>query len=78
MVKSTNSSLPHFLIIGAQKCGTTSLYNYLIQHPNIISAKHKEIHFFDYNYNKGSNWYINQFPLLPSNKDIITGEATPY
>ncbi|KAF0821171.1 putative deacetylase sulfotransferase [Cytobacillus firmus] len=44
----------------------------------MISAKHKEIHFFDYNYNKGSNWYINQFPLLPSNKDIITGEATPY
>ena len=35
--------LPDFLIIGYHKCGTTSLYNYLIQHPNIAQAGRKEI-----------------------------------
>ena len=39
--------LPDFIIIGAHKCGTTALYDYLVQHPNIASASDKEIHFFD-------------------------------
>lgn len=37
--------LPHFLIIGAPKCGTTALHNYLSQHPD-VSMSPKEIHFF--------------------------------
>ncbi len=37
--------LPHFLIIGAPKCGTTALHYYLSQHPEINLAP-KEIHFF--------------------------------
>lgn len=43
--------LPHFLIVGAPKCGTTSLHFYLSQHPSINTAE-KEIHFFgkDLNY----------------------------
>ena len=44
-VDFSKQSIPHFLIIGAQKCGTTSLYNYLIQHPQIIPALSKEVHF---------------------------------
>ncbi len=71
--------LPNFLIIGAAKCGTTSLYNYLVQHPNIVPAVHKEIHFFDLNYHKGISWYLSHFPLLLNPKpDMITGEASPY
>ena len=35
-----------FLIIGAQKCGTTSLYNYLSYHPDIIGSKPKEVDYF--------------------------------
>jgi len=71
-----------FIIIGAQRCGTTSLYNYLIAHPNISSALNKEIHFFDINYNKGIDWYWKQFPLVsekvnPDEKSV-TGESTPY
>ncbi|WP_420973484.1 sulfotransferase family protein [Bacillus thuringiensis] len=74
----TNNLIPHFLIIGAQKCGTTSLYNYLIQHPQVCAASQKELHFFDIYFQKGLNWYYNQFPLIKLNKLIITGEASPY
>jgi len=37
--------LPDFLIIGAMKCGTTSLYRYLIGHPCVATAVKKEVHF---------------------------------
>jgi len=71
-----------FIIIGAQRCGTTSLYNYLIGHPKISSALNKEVHFFDINYNKGIDWYWKQFPTVSekvnSNEKSITGESTPY
>lgn len=66
--------LPDVLIIGAMKGGTTSLYNYLIQHPEIGSGKNKEIRFFDDNYHKGLDWYRSQFPLKSKK---VTLEATP-
>ena len=74
--------LPNYLIIGAAKSGTSSLYEYLIQHPNVQPASGKEIYFFDMNYNKGINWYRTFFPLshqFPKNtlKNSIVGEATP-
>ena len=37
--------LPNFLIVGAAKCGTSSLHNYLNQHPDIFMTEHKEPHF---------------------------------
>ncbi|MFD4854754.1 sulfotransferase domain-containing protein [Bacillus mycoides] len=74
----TNKSIPHFLIIGAQKCGTTSLYNYLIQHPQVHAASHKELHFFDIYFKKGMEWYYKQFPLIKLDEPVITGEASPY
>ena len=40
------SKLPNFIIIGAGKCGTTSLYNYLNQHPQIYLCPQKETYFF--------------------------------
>lgn len=39
-------SPPHFVIVGAPKCGTTSLYNYLQQHPLIFMPANKEPRFF--------------------------------
>ncbi len=76
--------LPDFVIIGCQKCATTSLYDYMIQHPNISSATYKEIHFFDSNYNIGLNWYRSFFPtffhkifLKLQKKKFVTGEASP-
>lgn len=41
-------TMPNFLIIGAQKAGTTSLYYYLRQHPQIYMSQEKEAHFFSY------------------------------
>lgn len=70
---------PHFIIIGAQKCGTTSLYNYLVQHPQVIPPHtFKEIHFFDLNFHQGIDWYRSQFHPLADGQDFLTGEATPY
>jgi len=79
-------SLPDFIIIGAQRCGTTSLYEYLIEHPCVAPAFTKEVHFFDINFGRGVAWYRAHFPSLPYKyfakqiraHNILTGEATPY
>jgi hypothetical protein len=68
--------LPHFLIIGAQKGSTSTLYASLATHPEIEEAEQKELHFFDRNYADGVNSYRRQFPELERGQ--ITGEATPY
>lgn len=70
--------MPDFLIIGTQKGGTTSLYNYLIQHPQILPAAQKEIHFFDLNFERGLDWYESQFPQDVKGQNRVTGEASPY
>lgn len=67
-----------FIIIGAQKCGTTSLYNYLIQHPQIVPAITKEVHFFDLNFDKGIDWYQAHFHPFDRQNNLTRGEASPY
>lgn len=70
---------PAFIIIGAQKAGTTSLFKYLRLHPNVIPAHKKEVKFFDCNYSKGLDWYRSHFPYTGDIKDNeITGEASPH
>lgn len=70
--------LPDFMIIGAMKCGTSSLYSYITQHPKIIAARKKELHYFDWNYDKGTDWYKSNFPLQRKNNATkLTGEGTP-
>jgi tetratricopeptide (TPR) repeat protein len=71
------TSIPQFLIIGVMKGGTTSLYEYLVQHPQIIPSLQKEIDFFNYQYNLGLDWYISHFPTLPADGKFLTGEASP-
>lgn len=68
--------LPDFLIIGAQRCGTTSLYNYMSQHPRILPAIYKEVHFFDWNFSQGMSWYRKRFPQREPH--CLLGEASPY
>jgi hypothetical protein len=78
--------MPDFIIIGAQKCGTTSLYQYLVKHPYIVSATRKQMHFFDNNFSKGITWYRSNFPSSVykyyfrqmHKQNFVTGEATPY
>jgi len=67
--------LPDFIIIGAQKGGTTSLFSYIAEHPN-VATKVKEMHFFDVHYKKGIEWYKTRFPSK-TNKKFLVGEATP-
>jgi len=69
---------PHFIILGTQKGGTNSLYNHLCQHPQILPATQKEVHFFTLNYQKGIDWYRSQFPSTADGKLLLTGEGTPY
>lgn len=72
-------TLPDFLIIGAQKCGTSFLYRLLAQHPYVRPAFVKEVHYFDLNFEKGDNWYRSRFPLqVGKNQKCVTGEASPY
>ena len=56
--------LPDFLIIGASKCGTSSLWDYLVRHPNVLSnyKYKKEIQYFDQKTQKGLSWYKAHFP----------------
>ena len=56
--------LPGFLIVGAQRCGTTSMYRALSQHPAILKpVLHKGVHYFDMNYGQRMSWYRAHFPL---------------
>jgi len=71
-----NTSAPDFLILGVTKCGTTSLYDYIVKHPKILGSKKKELHFFTTYYKRGSAWYRRQFPVKKSHDQLI-GEATP-
>ncbi len=77
--ESETGGLPDFLIIGAQKSGTTSLYDLLTQHPHVERAALKELNYFDRHFEKGVEWYRSQFrlPRLNEERKPITGEATP-
>jgi hypothetical protein len=70
--------MPNFLIIGCQRCGTTSLFNYIVEHPHILRPTRKEIHYFDLHYNQGVDWYRSHFHVSYLRKGFITGEASPY
>ncbi len=75
---------PDFLIVGAQRCGTTSMFRALIAHPDVAPPLfHKGVHYFDVNYDRGRSWYLGHFPLrrplrLARSGPVRTGEASPY
>eukprot|EP00531_Pseudo-nitzschia_arenysensis_P014979 CAMPEP_0116120786 /NCGR_PEP_ID=MMETSP0329-20121206/3357_1 /TAXON_ID=697910 /ORGANISM="Pseudo-nitzschia arenysensis, Strain B593" /LENGTH=675 /DNA_ID=CAMNT_0003614571 /DNA_START=80 /DNA_END=2104 /DNA_ORIENTATION=+ len=72
---------PGFLIIGAGKCGTSSLYHYMIGHPRILPAIEKQIHYFKYHdRSRPLAWYYGHFPTPQSfleHGGLVTGEASP-
>lgn len=70
-------SQPDFMIIGTQKGGTTSLYYYLAQHPQIMPSLIKEIDFWSSKFERGIDWYLAHFPPILNGQQILTGEATP-
>ncbi len=84
--------MPAFLIIGAAKGGTTSLFRWLSDHPFITppsplwmrEVPMKEVHFFDYNFFRREDWYRGHFPLerdrlafeRTHGQGFVTGEAS--
>ncbi len=70
--------LPDFLIIGTQKGGTSSLFKYLLQHPQVEGSLIKEVHFFTRRYWLGERGYRAFFPSPEGKPAALLGEATPY
>lgn len=81
--------LPDFLIIGAERAGTTSLYRYLGRHPQVmgVTLRRKGAHYFDTNSDRSIRWYRSHFPSVLAARArarragmerVITGEACPY
>lgn len=77
---------PDFLLIGAQKAGTSSLYAWLTQHRDVLAAREKELHYFDRRIaTEPIETYWADFPLrdtmesrrLERRRAVVTGEATP-
>jgi hypothetical protein len=66
--------LPDFLILGAQKAGTTALYAYLRWHSDITGPSFKEVSFFDRHYAHGERWYRAH---MPARRRSLVGEASP-
>ena len=79
---------PDFVIAGAQRCGTTSLFRALSKHPammtNVIDAK--GVHYFDTSFHRNDKWYFAHFPSQAERdrhtasvgQNAIVGEASPY
>ena len=90
-ITSASRAVPDFLILGAKRGGTTSMWNYLIAHPGVArmwpaAERLKSPHYFDLNYTRGEAWYRSHFPTrahldrLQSKlgHTVVTGEASPY
>ena len=67
--------LPTYIIAGAMRSGTTALNSYLREHPDVAVSSSKEVHFFDSFYDRGVEWYREQFP--GSHTAHAVGESTP-
>ena len=63
----------NFLVMGAAKCGTTALYIYLKENPDICLSRIKEMSFFDDDYENGFDWYHSYFEINKNTK--ILGEV---
>ena len=63
---------PHFLVLGAMKAGTTSLYAHLTALPGAGAASKKELQYFTYLWDRPLEWYLQQFPA-----GLVSGEASP-
>jgi hypothetical protein len=66
--------LPSFLLIGAMKAGTTTLYRYLREHPDVFMATPKEPNFFNDHWHRGVGWYERLFAAVPATR--ARGEAS--
>ena len=71
--------LPDFLVIGAQRSGTTSLFRALMAHPRIERANlHKGVNYFDIHYDRGERWYRAHFPMRQDDDGVRVFDASGY
>ena len=89
-VTASRRPMPDFLVIGTKKGGTTSVANWLVQHPQVMPMfprfqRHKSPHYFDINYERGPAWYRSHFPTAAARERLAAtvgpvrvGEASPY
>ncbi|GAB4354931.1 MAG: hypothetical protein Fur0042_24070 [Cyanophyceae cyanobacterium] len=79
---------PQFVILGAQKAGTSSLHKYLHQHPQVLPTPIKEIQYFFPLFDafetwpaadpaRSREWYFSHFPPIPPGSGWVVGEASP-
>ena len=87
MISSPLRILPDFLVIGVAKGGTSSLYEYMIRHPQVMEPMGKELGFFSNKFSNGTAWYKSNFPTKFTKnslekkfqtKNVLTGEASPF
>lgn len=83
LITSSRRATPDFIVIGGQKCGSTSLHRYIKHHPDIVPPFKKDSSFFDANYFRGISWYKAHFPLKSKMEQLraggkhhVTGEVT--
>ena len=70
--------LPSFLVVGAQRAGTTSLYRTLQAHPAVLRPNlRKGVHYFDTGYAHGPRWYRGHFPLKVTAARASRAAGTP-
>jgi hypothetical protein len=77
---TAESPLPTFLVIGAMKAGTSSLFNYLAAHPQVFMPAQKEVHYFtrdDWDTASAFEWYSAMFAGEASRRSLARGEASP-
>jgi hypothetical protein len=75
--------LPDFLVAGVAKCATTSLYDWICEHPHVVrptteGRARKELLFFDYNYSRGIDWYRRHFPLAEARRSFERQHSRPF
>jgi len=68
--------LPNFLVVGAEKAGTTTLAGMLRQHREVFMSDPKELRFFsEHNWSRGLGWYERHFEAAGAARAV--GEASP-
>lgn len=81
MATSPWRQLPGFLLVGAKRCGSTSLFDYLLQHPDVANLfpaaeGRKGPHYFDHHPGRPPAWYRSHFAFRRPGR--VTGDASTY
>lgn len=90
IVTASRRPLPDFLILGGKRAASTSLWNYVVRHPDVLPMfparqKIKGTSYFSTEFWRGERWYRSHFPTEEDRRRIardgvspVAGETTPY